>query len=314
MPYETETLAAVDLGSHSFYLLIGRVAGDRMHTVGAWRERVRLADGLQSDGLLDAASQARALAALARFGEHLQGFSPRRARAVGTSALRAARNATAFQQAAQDALGLPVEVLGGEEEARLVYLGVTHVLGLPGGRRLVMDIGGGSTEFALGTHVQPRLARTLPLGCVSHTARSFPDGVIDWRSMGKAIDAAVEAMRIAAPEFENEGWDEAVASSGLACNIARCLAQVGWGDGRYIEARALAHLRDHLIRSGTVAAAGLTTSCADHAPILPGGVAIMSAAFEVFAFPRIRASEAALRHGVLHELTGGLAYQLCRSD
>ncbi|MCD6042344.1 MAG: ppx, partial [Burkholderiales bacterium] len=161
-----ETLAAVDLGSNSFHLQIARVVDGQIYPLDAVREVVRLGGGLTAEKRIDRATQAKALEALAKFGERLRGFPRGAVRAVGTNALRVARNASPFLREARAALGFPIEVISGREEARLIYLGVAHSLPSSPHRRLVMDIGGGSTEFIIGTGLEPVLTESLYMGCV----------------------------------------------------------------------------------------------------------------------------------------------------
>ncbi|MGA8055092.1 MAG: exopolyphosphatase, partial [Burkholderiales bacterium] len=180
-----DSLAAVDLGSNSFHLEIGRVVENQIYPLDDLREPVRLAAGLTRDKKLDRATQARALATLARFGERLRSLHPDAVRAVGTNALRIAKNSGEFLAEAERVLGFPIEVIYGREEARLIYIGVSHALPPSSERRLVMDIGGGSTEFVIGTGYDPLLMESLPMGCVSYTLRFFGDGRIDRGAMKK---------------------------------------------------------------------------------------------------------------------------------
>ncbi len=166
-----DTLAAVDLGSNSFRLEVARVAGDQLYPLDSLKETVRLAGGLTDDKMLDEATQARALACLHRFGERLRGLSPEAIRCVGTSALRVARNADVFIPKAEIALGHPIEIVAGREEARLIYLGVAHSLPASPDRRLVVDIGGGSTEFIIGHGLKPHERESLHMGCVNFSKR-----------------------------------------------------------------------------------------------------------------------------------------------
>ncbi|HEY6044530.1 MAG TPA: exopolyphosphatase, partial [Nitrosospira sp.] len=149
------TLAAVDLGSNSFRLQVARVVGKQIYPLDSLREMVRLAAGLNAERRLDEESQARALDCLRRFGERLRGFPPHAVRAVGTNSLRVAKNAAVFLKRAEAAIGFPIEVISGYEEARLIYLGVAHSLPASRNNRLVMDIGGGSTEFIIGHRLKP---------------------------------------------------------------------------------------------------------------------------------------------------------------
>jgi exopolyphosphatase/guanosine-5'-triphosphate,3'-diphosphate pyrophosphatase len=201
-----DTLAAVDLGSNSFRLEVARVSGDQLYPLDALKETVRLAGGLTEDKFLDEPTQKRALACLQRFGERLRGLPPGAVRCVGTSALRIARNAPAFLQAAEAALGHSIEVVAGREEARLIYLGVAH--SLPNTRlpRLVVDIGGGSTEFIVGKGLNPLQCESLHMGCVNFSQRFFADGVITKGAIKAAeLAARVEVERITS-EFSARHW------------------------------------------------------------------------------------------------------------
>src|SRR5918995_4304335 len=174
-----DTLAAVDLGSNSFHLEIGRVVDRQIYPLDAVREVVRLGAGLTAEKRIDRATQAAALEALAKFGERLRGFPRPAVRAVGTNTLRVAKNAPQFLREARAALGFPIEVISGREEARLIYVGVSHSLPASAQRRLVVDIGGGSTEFIIGTGFEPQLTESLYMGCVSYSLKYFADGAID---------------------------------------------------------------------------------------------------------------------------------------
>jgi exopolyphosphatase/guanosine-5'-triphosphate,3'-diphosphate pyrophosphatase len=227
-----DSLAAVDLGSNSFHLQIGRVVDDQVYPLDSLREPVRLGAGLTRDKKLDRATQVRALDALSRIGERLRGFPAGAVRAVGTNALRVAKNAGPFLADAQAALGFPIEVIYGREEARLIYLGVSHSLPLSPERRLVVDIGGGSTEFIIGTGYDPELMESLPMGCVSWTLRYFPDGRIERGAMRRAELAASTEIERIVRAYRKAGWQQAVGSSGTAKTIAATLAATGWSTGR----------------------------------------------------------------------------------
>jgi exopolyphosphatase / guanosine-5'-triphosphate,3'-diphosphate pyrophosphatase len=175
---EYSTLAAVDLGSNSFHCQVGRVVGDQIYPLDSLREPARLGAGLNRDKRLDEASQERALACLQRFGERLRDFDRRTVRAVGTNTLRVAKNAATFLRRAEAALGFPIEVVAGREEARLIYLGVSHSLPASREKMLVVDIGGGSTEVIIGAGHKPQKLESLFMGCVSYSLRFFPAGGI----------------------------------------------------------------------------------------------------------------------------------------
>ncbi|MET3246242.1 hypothetical protein ABIE53_002987 [Burkholderia sp. OAS925] len=199
-----QLLAAVDLGSNSFRLIVGRVeetdAGSQIYQVDALREPVRLAAGLSRDKMLDRASQVRGWDALKRFGERLRDFHPDHVRAVATNTLRIAKNAGEFLGEAQAALGFPIEVIAGREEARLIYAGAAHSVPASAGKRLVVDIGGGSTEFIIGSHYTPIKMESLYIGCVSHSRTFFPAGNVDEYTMRQAELAAGREIQIISSE------------------------------------------------------------------------------------------------------------------
>jgi len=174
---EYNTLGAVDLGSNSFHLAIGRVVDDQIYPLDSLKETVRLGSGLTPDRLLDSLAQDRAIAALRRFGERLKGMPREAVRVVGTNALRVAKNAGPFLRKAESTLGFPIEVIPGREEARLIYVGVVHSLPMTDHNRLVVDIGGGSTEFIIGHKLRAKAMESLYMGCVSYTARFFPEEI-----------------------------------------------------------------------------------------------------------------------------------------
>ena len=298
-----DSLAAVDLGSNSFHLQVGRVVDGQIYLLDSLREPVRLGGGLTRDRRIDRATQLRALEALARFGERLRGFPAGAVRAVGTNTLRVAKNAPQFLDDAREALGFPIEVIFGREEARLIYLGVSHSLPLAPHRRLVFDVGGGSTEFVIGTGYEPELMESLPMGCVSYSMRFFPEGRIEKSGMKKAELAASNEIERIARDFRRAGWKEAVASSGTAKALAAVLAQNGWGKGE-ISADGLDRLRAQVIKAGDVDRLDDLGVRDDRAPILPGGLAIMVAAFAELGLEAVQVSESALRQGVLYDLLG----------
>src|SRR5512132_1917190 len=175
---EFSTLAAVDLGSNSFHCQVARVVGDQVYPLDSLREPVRLGAGLTKDKRIDEETQERALACLKRFGERLRDFDKHAVRAIGTNTLRVAKNAGAFLKKAEAALGFPIEVVAGREEARLIYVSVAHSLPMSKDKRLVVDIGGGSTEFIIGRALKPLRLDSLYMGCVSYSLKYFPDGKV----------------------------------------------------------------------------------------------------------------------------------------
>ncbi|MGH8664757.1 MAG: exopolyphosphatase [Burkholderiales bacterium] len=297
------TLAAVDLGSNSFHLQVGRVVGEQIYPLDALREPVRLGAGLREDKRLDEAVQERSLECLTRFGERLRGLPRGAVRAVGTNALRVAKNASAFLERAQQALGVPIEVIAGREEARLIYLGVAHSLPMSDERRLVFDIGGGSTEFIIGRRLKPLKLDSLYMGSVSWTLRHFPDGQLTRQALKQAEIAARAELQTMARDFAHRNWQQAVASSGTARALAEVLQAQALGDGS-ITAEGMKELRARLLKAGRFDRMLPDGVRPDRAEVLPGGFAIMSAIVDSLDVDRIEISNGALRQGILWDLLG----------
>jgi exopolyphosphatase / guanosine-5'-triphosphate,3'-diphosphate pyrophosphatase len=303
-----ETLAAVDLGSNSFHLEIGRVVDRQIYPLDAVREVVRLGAGLTSEKRIDRATQAAALDAIAKFGERLRGFPRSAVRAVGTNTLRVAKNAPQFLREARAALGFPIEVISGREEARLIYLGVAHALPVSTQKRLVIDIGGGSTEIIIGTGLEPVLTESLYMGCVSYSLKYFPDGKIEKPRMKAAELAARQELAALVKEYREAGWEEAVGSSGTARSIENILrANELAAEG--ITREGLEKLRSLLLKHEKADPDRIAGLRSNRAPVLAGGLAIMIATFEALGLESVKVSEGALRHGVLYDLLGRVQHQ-----
>jgi exopolyphosphatase/guanosine-5'-triphosphate,3'-diphosphate pyrophosphatase len=301
-----ETVAAVDLGSNSFRLQVGRVVDDQIYTLDSMKEPVRLASGLGADKRLDSAAQARALEGLRRFGERLRGLDAGAVRAVATNTFRVAKNAMDFLPQAEAALGFPIEIIAGREEARLIYIGASHSLPMAAHKRLVIDIGGGSTELIIGKRHEPQLMESLYMGCVSYTLRFFPDRKIDKKRMREAQVAAAKEIELIAHDYQRLGWKEAVGSSGTARAIADVLEMNGLNPNGEtgISREGLDKLCALLVKAGSAEALDLPGVRGDRLPVLPGGVAIMSAIFEELGIERMTYADGALRLGVLYDLLG----------
>jgi exopolyphosphatase/guanosine-5'-triphosphate,3'-diphosphate pyrophosphatase len=300
---EYTTLGAVDLGSNSFHLAIGRVVDDQIYPLDSLKETVRLASGITPERTLDEKAQERALAALKRFSERLAGMPREAVRVVGTNALRVAKNAGPFLRRAESTLGFPIEVIPGREEARLIYVGVVHSLPLANHNRLVVDIGGGSTEIIIGNKLKTRAMESLYMGCVSYTARFFPDGRIEKKSLKAAELAAREQVQAIATRYEELGWEEAVGSSGTARSLAEVLQRNGLAE-RGINAAGLEWLREQLLEAGEFRKLHIEGLREDRIPVVAGGVAIMSAVFDELQLREMTVAEGALRDGVLWDLLG----------
>ena len=311
-----EQIAAVDMGSNSFHLQVGRVVEDQIYPLDTLKEPVRLASGLTPEKQLDEFAQARALETLGRFAERLRGFHPDAVRAVATNTLRVAKNARAFIAKAEAVLGFPIEVISGMEEARLIYIGAAHAMPPDRHKRLVVDIGGGSTELIIGEEIQPLLMKSAYMGCVSFSLRFFPSGKIDKERFQKAEIAARRELQNISRDFRQVGWSEAVATSKTARAIADLLEINGLNpDGVVgITREGLSKLRSQLIRAGSAAELKLEGLRVERIPVFPGGVAIMSAIFAEFNIERMVYSEGALRLGVLYDQLGRFHHQDMRDS
>ncbi|NCA70041.1 MAG: exopolyphosphatase [Sphingobacteriia bacterium] len=305
-PVETNRrrdVAAIDLGSNSFHMIVARIDDGHMQVTDRLKEMVRLGEGLTDDKDLEPQVAARALACLERFGQRLRGFPAGSVRAVGTNTLRQLAPENGFLSLAESALGHPIEVIAGREEARLIYLGVAHDLAAGDERRLVVDIGGGSTEIIVGVRFSPRLRESLNMGCVSLSRRYFADGRITARAMERAELGGALEVRPVREIFRKSGWSMAVGSSGTIRSIAAVVEAAGWSE-HGITATSLERLREALIAAGRVSALQLDGLSEERKPVFVGGVAVLRAVFETLRIEHMQVSEYALREGILYEMMG----------
>jgi len=300
---EYTTIAAVDLGSNSFHCQIARVDGDQTYPLDGLREAVRLGAGLDDDKVLDDASQTRAILCLQRFGERLRSFQPSDVRALGTNTLRVAKNAAAFLKKAEAALGFPIEIIAGREEARLIYLGVSHSLPVSDERRLVVDIGGGSTEFIVGEGYKPQRLDSLYMGCVSFSRRFFKNGALTKGAFKKADLAARAELQHIVADFSRGNWKYAVGSSGTARALAQVLQLNGLTETG-ITPEGLEQLRAQLIKAGDLSRIGIEGLRDDRAAVLPGGLAIMAAVLDELDIKHMTVADGAMREGILIDMLG----------
>ena len=301
-------VAAVDLGSNSFHLIIGRVLADQVTVLDRLREPVRLAGGLDDQGNLNERAITRMLEALARFRERLTGVPSNRVRAVGTDTFRRIKTPRDVLVRASAALGVPIEILAGGEEARLIFLGVAHEEPAIDGRRLVIDVGGGSTECILGKRFSALLKDSLRMGCVGFTQRFFPDGRLTRKAFRRAEVAAKLEFEPMQRRYQEAGWEECVGSSGTMNAVCELARGVGAAEG-WITLRDVKALRRALIAAERVDKLDLPGMQPDRAEVLAGGLAIVKAAFEILDIERLRPSKAALREGVLYDLLGRIRHE-----
>jgi exopolyphosphatase/guanosine-5'-triphosphate,3'-diphosphate pyrophosphatase len=296
-------LAVVDLGSNSFRLEIGRVEGDQIYQLDTWRETLRFGAGLDDKGRLKRSAMDSALACLARFRERLSGLQPAAVRVVATNTFRVAANAKEFVALAERTLGLPIDIISGHEEGRLTFFGVAHELPPSLVPRLVIDIGGGSTEIIIGRGFEPERLESLTIGCVGLTQRFFRDGGITAAAFDAAETVARVEIEAIAGAFGAGAWREAYGSSGTAVALADILEQNAFSGGGITPA-GLARLRRRMLDAGHISRLKLNALKGERAPVLAGGLAIMSAAVTELRIERINPVGGALRLGVLYDLLG----------
>ena len=302
-----ETVAAVDLGSNSFHMIVGKLDNKQLVIVDRLRDAVRLGGGLLDDKTLSGGAWERALDSLSRMGQRLRALPPHAVRAVGTNTMRQIRDGGAFLQAAEDALGHPIEIIGGREEARLIYLGVAHGLAAGDETRLVIDIGGGSTELILGEGLTPRERESLFMGCVSMTRRFFPNGKISQEAMNRAVLSGRVELRPVRRMFHSGQWQAAVGSSGTIKAIERVVIANGWSE-EGIDRSSLKRLRRALVGAGHIDEVKLEELSDDRRPVFAGGVAVLSAVFKALDIDEMQVSDLALREGLLYELVGHIRH------
>lgn len=297
-------IAAIDLGSNSFHMIIARWDQDQLTLLDRLRDPVRLGWGLEEDGSLTDEARDRALACLERFGERLRDYPSRSVRIVGTKTLRSIADSRDFLAAAEQRLGHPVEIISGEEEARLVYLGVAHCIAPAEGQRLVIDIGGGSTEVILGQGMAPQVKESLSMGCVALTKKFFLDGKVTDKLIKKARIACLQEVAPVTEVFLERGWNEVLGASGTIKAVAKVCDQMGWSDGT-IHAESLEKIikayKDH--GKLDLELKGLSD---DRQTVFLGGVIVLAALFESLQIKQMQAAEWALREGLLYDLKGRL--------
>ncbi|CAI8786849.1 Ppx/GppA family phosphatase [Pseudomonas koreensis] len=307
MKEDASLFAAIDLGSNAFRLMIGQSVRSRkgfmIQEVKTLREPVRLAEGFDG-GALDEMALDRGWQALARFGKKLRGFEAGKVRAVATSAVREADNAQLFLHSAERHLGFRIDVISGHEEAQLVYAGVAHTLPGAEDMRLVVDIGGGSTELILGQGSQPLLTESIAIGSGSLGARYFPDGRIAPGALQEAERVAILQFEKVARRYRAQGWQQTIGSSGTARMLAKVLKANRLNDFGQdgITYGGLLRLSLLLLKVKNVQQLKLAGLQPHRQSILPGGLVLMLAAFKAFGISQMAPSEPGLRLGVLHGL------------
>lgn len=306
-----DLIAAVDLGSNSFHMVVAQEFQGEIRTLEKRGQKVQLAAGLDADGRLSEEAQQRGLECLREFGQRLQGMNPKRVSVLATNALRAARNRQEFIDRAESVLGYPIEVIAGREEARLIYLGVAHTLADDAGKRLVVDIGGGSTEFIIGERFEPLALESLHMGCVSYTRQFFPDGKITEERFDEAVAAASQELLNIETNYKQLGWQSAVGSSGTVRAAEQALQENGW-ETEGITAAGLKKLRKQMLQYKTTDDVALAGVKPERRQVFIGGLAILQAVFDTFGLERMVYSDGALREGALWDLVGRSTHENVR--
>ena len=303
-PRDGDMLAALDLGSNSFHMVVAQRVLGQLRVVDRLRETVRMAEGLDGFGGMSAEAQERALACLSRFGQRIADIPPQHVRAVATNTVRQLRMPGQFLVPAEAALGHAIEVISGREEARLVYLGVAHAQPPKDGQlRLVIDIGGGSTECIIGRGMQPLERESLQAGCIASTRRFFPNGRLSKKKWKDALTEITAEFQQFASTYRSLGWDEAIGSSGTNKAIGEICAALKLTKGA-VTAEALPQVRERLLQADRIEDIDLPGLSADRRPIIAGGVLVLEAVFAALGLQRMQVSKGALREGVLYDLLG----------
>jgi exopolyphosphatase/guanosine-5'-triphosphate,3'-diphosphate pyrophosphatase len=298
-----DVLAAVDLGSNSFHMVVARYSHGQLVILDRLREMVRLAAGLGPSGRLDDAATDRALRCLERFGQRLRAMRADGVRVVGTNALRLAKRKRWFLERARAALGHPIEIISGLEEARLIYSGVAHTSPMSPDKRLVIDIGGGSTEVVIGEGFNPLLLESLSVGCVGLTTICFDDGRISAKRLERARTAVRMELEPIQEAYRRLGWAQAFGSSGTVRVIGDVLRSLN-PEAPHITLDHLNGLAERVIAAGHVDELDLPEVDAERAPVFPAGLAILLEVVENFGIDRVRVAEGAMREGLLYDLMG----------
>lgn len=306
-----ELLAAVDLGSNSFHMVVARYIHGQLTVIDRLRESVRLGSGLDEEGRLDRDVAARALACLERFGQRLREIHPDRLRVVGTNTLRRAHRKQAFLEKARAALGAPIEIVSGLEEARLIYSGVANTSPMAEGKRLVVDVGGGSTELIIGEALAPLKLESIELGCVTMSERYFPGGRMSAKRFARARVAARSELEPIEPAFRKIGWQTAIGSSGSIKSVADAIRELDPAS-QGITADGIDALTAKVLRAEHVRDIALDSLSEDRRVVFAGGLTIVTEIFSTLGISRMDVADGAMRDGLLYDLVGRLTREDAR--
>lgn len=301
-------LAAIDLGSNSFHVVIARLSQGELSTVDIMSEKVQLAADIDSNKRLSFEAMERGLACLRRFSQLLSDLPRDAVKIVATSALRESSNSYIFTEQAEKILGVPIEIIAGREEARLIYLGVSHTLANTTGARLVIDIGGGSTECIIGEHFEPLEMESLHMGCVSYTGRFFNNGAINEKNFRLAENAAMRELLSIRERYKKLGWTSSVGSSGTIKAIKNACIACGLSEEN-ITLDALKQLKQTILTFDNLSELEIEGIKPERTAILPAGLAILTALFQSLGIKEMTFSDGALREGLLYDMAGRLRHE-----
>jgi len=308
-----ESVAAIDLGSNSFHMIVARLHEGQITKLDKLREMVRLGAGLDTDNNLTEEAIERALSCLARFNQRLSDLPKGCVRIIGTRTLRIATNTYKFQRLAEDILSHPIEIVSGIEEARLIYLGVAHGLDHdPPRPRLVIDIGGGSTELIIGESYLPKKLESLSMGCVSMSRKYFSKGLVTRKGTRKALLAVLQRLEPYENRFSQSNWDEAIGASGTIKAVGRILTNMNWCKDE-ITFEALNKLVDYMIEKEDINTFDLPGLSSKRAAVFPGGVMVLAGLFSGLGIKTMKVSDSALREGIVYDMVGRIRHEDVRT-
>jgi len=305
--------AAIDLGSNSFHMVVGQHEAGQIIILDKLREMVRLASGLDENKNITPEMMDKSLECLSKFGERIRHLHADVVRIVGTNTLRQARNSRIFMRKAEDLLGHPIEIISGIEEARLIYTGVSHYVDFEDGKRMVVDIGGGSTEIIIGERFQPILMESLYMGCVNMTHRFFPNGNITQKKIEKASFHAMNELEPHSKAYKKLGWEYAIGASGTARAIRKISIEEGLSE-QGITRQSLDDILKKIASVDKIDDISLTGLKTERKPVILGGVIVLKAIFDTFNIEHMTVSDGALREGILYDLVGRDENNDSRSD
>lgn len=297
--------AALDLGSNSFHLLVARFQDGKLHIVDRYKDMLRLAAGLDENNFLSQSAQDAALRSLEKMANRLEGVPKNQIRVVGTNTLRTAENASEFMSLAEATLGVPINIISGTEEARLVYLGTTKDFTPDENRRLVIDIGGGSTEVVCGQQ-EPLFLESLEIGCVSASKKYFSDNEISSKRFNKAQKAARQQISPYISQYIGQ-WDEAVGASGTIRSIGAIVEAMQLGDAGHITADSMEEIKKQLLSADNIASLNIPGLSDERRDVFPGGFAVLYGLFQELEIKAMHVSNYAVREGVIYDLAGRIS-------